>query len=342
MAHLEQFDPSHERQALERFDALAAGRPGGGPSRRRMRSNAATAQVARSSAAIAVRNVGLIAPLFTEDAEFVHHPLHTVHDRDEAVHIFRRVFESCDGAISFEPLAALGDSLALCHERITASSAIMENFDIGGFELEIFYLVEADEQARCRRAEFFAPDRLGDAIVRLYERHAELLPKGRVRDAAAATARTVAARLDPRPDLGRWTASTAPDVELVHHPGLVGHGSSRGRDAWSRVFRGVFETADAPECGSDEILALTPAALLVRFRVSGSDPRTGGGTWEQSYLMLLAFDPDGLVAREEYFPPDHAAEALARFDELVPSGTEAHVTAPEPPGIEDATTRLHG
>ncbi|MGH9670631.1 MAG: hypothetical protein ACRD3A_11035, partial [Terriglobales bacterium] len=54
-------------------------------------------------------------------------------------------------------------------------------------------LIEADAQGRHRRQEAFAADRLGDAVARLYERYADLLPDGPARARAAATARSVAA-----------------------------------------------------------------------------------------------------------------------------------------------------
>jgi hypothetical protein len=39
-------------------------------------------------------------------------------------------------------------------------------------------LSESDEHGRLRLSEVFATDHLGDAVARLYERHAALLPKG--------------------------------------------------------------------------------------------------------------------------------------------------------------------
>jgi len=56
---------------------------------------------------------------------------------------------------------------------------------------------------------------LGDAVVRLYERYAELLPDGPERTRAAATARSfsgIAAF-----EVGRWAAAVAPAIEVVDH-----------------------------------------------------------------------------------------------------------------------------
>src|SRR5262249_891491 len=126
------------------------------------------------------------------------------------------------------------------------------------------------------------------------------------------------------PDFDRWAAAVGPDVELVHHRGLVGQGSSRGRDAWLRVFRVVFDTQSDATNRTEDILALTPESCLVRWESSAIDRATGGGA-EQTYLMLAVFGPDGLMAHHEWFAPGHEDEALARFDELV---TEPAVVRP--------------
>src|SRR5262249_14863894 len=160
-----------------------------------------------------------------------------------------------------------------------------------------------------------------DAVARLYERYSELLPDGPARARAAATARSVAAFFGP-PDIDRYATAIGPDVEMVHHRGLVGQGSSRGRAAWLRVFRVILETAHQTT-GVEDILALTPQACLVRWKVSGTD-RVTGGAFETTYLMLAVFGPDGLMARQEWFAPGHEDEALARFDELVTEPAAVH------------------
>src|SRR5262249_6964012 len=152
-------------------------------------------------------------------------------------------------------------------------------------------LIEVDGEGRRARSEIFAANRLGDAVARLYERHAELLPDGPARDRAAATARSVATFFG-RPDFDRWATAVGPDVELVHHRGLVGQGSSRGRDAWLRVFRVCFETQADGTISTQDILGLTPEACLVRWENSGTD-RATGGAFETTYLHLFVFGPDG-------------------------------------------------
>jgi hypothetical protein len=65
----------------------------------------------------------------------------------------------------------------------------------------------------------------------------------------------------------------------------------------------------------DDIVALRPDALLVRWTNSGT-LRATGGTYERRLLLLWVFGPDGLVTYMEQFDADRDAEALARFDEL--------------------------
>ena len=104
----------------------------------------------------------------------------------------RRTSGSSSGS---EPLASLGDSLVLIRQ-VTAVAGLREAHlaDFGATEVDEISLVETDAAGRWIHVELFAPDRLGDAIARLYERHAEQLPEGSARARAAATA-----RMRPRP-----------------------------------------------------------------------------------------------------------------------------------------------
>src|SRR5262249_51490904 len=213
-------------------------------------------------------------------------------------------------------------SLALARQWVSASEARGRTWDVGPFESESVQLIEVDGEGRRARSEIFAANRLGDAVVRLYERYAELLPEGPARDRAAATARSVAAFFG-KPDFDRWATAVGPDVELVHHRGLVGQGSSRGRAAWLRVFRVSSEPQADSMNSTEDILGLTPDACLVRWRNWGTDGATGGA-FETTYLMLAVFGPDGLMVRNEYFAPDHEDEAVARFDELVTEPAAVH------------------
>src|SRR5262249_16554280 len=167
-------------------------------------------------------------------------------------------------------------------------------------------------------------DRLGDAVVRLYERYADLLPDGPARARAAATARSVAALPGPM-SLDRLSAIFGPDVEFVDHR-PVGLPSSRGREAYLRLLQSFLDLADDPANRVDDVLGLRPDACLLRVTNFGTD-RTSGGAFERPGHLLSLFDADGLVTHWEFFDPDHAAEALARFDELTAESATPRVAA---------------
>src|SRR5206468_5442842 len=135
-----------------------------------------------------------------------------------------------------------------------------------------------DAHGRRRRAELFATDRLGDAIVRLYERYAELLPDGPARARAVATARSAAA--STLYDLDRYAAAYAPDVEVVDHR-ILGTWSARGAEAALQNLRALLELTEDLSYRVDEILALRSNALLARQTNVGT-ARAGGGVFERA------------------------------------------------------------
>src|SRR5207244_2099120 len=173
------------------------------------------------------------------------------------------------------------------------------------------------ERGRCdgrrQRAELFAADRLGDAVARLYERYAELLPDGPACARAAAPARAVAAMLVSLDEESRASA-LASDVEFADHR-LLGFGSGRGAQYFLGGVRALLDTTDDLAQQIDDILGLRSDALLVRRTTAGTH-RAGGGAFEIQLIQLWVFGADGLLTREERFDADHDEEALARFDEL--------------------------
>src|SRR5262249_41281674 len=100
------------------------------PAPRRLRSNTATAHVTRLSAAIAARDADALPTLIADDSETVHQPTRSVYGRQGLLRLWRAQIEERDGAMVFQPLATLGDSLALCRQSITGSGATGEKFDI--------------------------------------------------------------------------------------------------------------------------------------------------------------------------------------------------------------------
>ncbi len=310
LTHRERFDAADALAAVARFDALAASPAG---PMRRVRPNAATANNARLEAAVAARDAEAIACIFADDAQTDHHPTGISYARDVSVARLRAILEARD-LVRHESIATLGDSLALCHDRTSYSALVEGDIDIGAVERDQVVLTEVDARGQRRRAEFFAEDRLGDAIARLYTRYAELLPDGSARDRAAATARSVARWLHPLDHAERFRGVLAPDVEFVDHRPL-GLGSGRGAESFQRGHRAQLELARDIALRVDDVLALEPAAFLLRTLTSGIDGASGGA-YERPLLLLGVFGRDGLVVRAEWFDPNADAEALARFDEV--------------------------
>src|SRR5262249_17475124 len=265
-------------------------------------------------AVIAARDVDALPMLFAEDEEVVEHTTGATYGRSGSLSFLRRQLVGTQGLTRrTEPLATLGDSLAVCRMSVSGSGAGGRTFDVGAFDMDNVCLFEVDPQGRRRRSEVYAAERLGDAVARLYERYAELLPDGPERARAAATARSVAIELGPF-DLDRHAKALSPAMECVDHRTL-GTWSARGAEAVLQHYRSLLEVADGVAMREDDILGLRSDALLVRRTHSGTD-RAGGGAYERHFLVLWIFGSDGLIARVEQFDADRDAEALARFHEL--------------------------
>src|SRR5262249_2912972 len=309
----------HEAEALARFDELLTGPVAVRPVRRSVRPNAATAHVARLDAAVASRDADAFHALFADAYEGVEYTTGATFDRDGALSMGRSLLRSQDPTCRNEPLAALGDRLALCRRLVSASGVAGRTFDVGAYEREEITLIEVDGQGRERRAEVFAADRLGDAIARLYERYADSLPDGPARARAAATARSVAQWLLGPHNAESYAPTLAPDIESVDRR-ILATWSAHGPAAVVRHTRSLLDLIAAYTARHDDIRAVRSDALIVRRTPSGID-RAGGGIWERPYLGLLVFGADGLVSRWEQFEVGDAAGALARFDELTADAT---------------------
>ena len=221
--------------------------------------------------------------------------------------------ESPDALLRFIPLATLGDSWGLVRREMSASGAVGGHFDVGAYEIVDVAVYGTDERGRLRHVEIFATERLGAAIVRLYERYAESLPDGPASTRARAIARSLAV-FDGPIEFDRIANAYAPSFEAVDRR-ILGTWSAQGREEALTHWRGQLGLADDSGGRYDEVLALEPGAILVHQSFWGSS-RTSGGVFEVVTLVLQVFDGDGLIARTELFEPDREAEALARFAAL--------------------------
>src|SRR5262249_19125335 len=114
------------------------------PVRRRVRANAATVNAARRDAAFAARDIDAIAALQADDIDGVHHPTGALYDRAQTLVLCRLVLQARDLTHHLEPLATLGDSLALGRMVVSASGTAAENFDVGAFTAEEIQFLEVD------------------------------------------------------------------------------------------------------------------------------------------------------------------------------------------------------
>jgi hypothetical protein len=322
LTNLELFDSDREAEALARFAELTDSQPRS--TRRRVRQNAATENAARVDAAVAMRDMDAFPKLFADAVESIHHPTGGTWDRVGALQIWNSQLKAQGLKHRSEPLATLGESIALCRRSVSASGAVSANMDVGPYERDDVAIVEVDADGRRCRVESFAPEHLSKAITRLYERYAAVLPQGPERQRIEGMARSVAAATGPF-DPDRYSATIAPNIECVDHR-ILGTFTSRGRDALSRAMGSWRAVADGIAISDDDVLALTTNGRVVQETLRGVD-RVGGGIYERPYIALCTYGSDGLMTHLELFDPDRKTEALTRFDELAPTPPPANTAS---------------
>jgi tetratricopeptide (TPR) repeat protein len=137
---------------------------------RRVRKNAATGNAARLEAVIAARDVVALEGVFADPFSMEDHQTGVAYDLSGELDTWRKVMRVRDLKYQQEPLATLGDSLALVRHGHSGVSG--GRLDAGAFEWEAINLVEVDDGGRRQRVELFSIHHLEDAILRLYERYA--------------------------------------------------------------------------------------------------------------------------------------------------------------------------
>jgi hypothetical protein len=314
LAQCEWFDPDRRAEALARFHDFTAVVAPPAPASRAMIANDATAFGARVDAAVALRDSDAMGALIAASAQIIDHKTGTTFDREERIAGLRALLIGAREPVSrHEPLAALGSSLALLRRTLAASGFGGEAPSPAAYRIEELCVVEADRQARCVWADLFAVDRLGDAIVRLYERHAEMLAEGPARTRAAAIARSVAIALGP-PDPDLLRPALALDVRYTDHRAL-GWGTAHGVVAFVRALSTLRDALPEAEAHTIEVLALRADALLVRRTVAG-ELNAGGDRYRRRPIVLWVFGANGRVTHWEQFDGEQREQAHARFGEL--------------------------
>jgi len=314
----EHFDVPRAADALARFEELTATvvplRGGTGEqegTRRLVRTNDATRAAMRVEVKATAQDLTALGEEFGNLSEIIEHStgavLHTAH-----LGAWRRMFSAREARIRVEPLAALGESLAIARSsmqiRGVAPPSSEEPFDVGDVSREEIVLVETNEAGKQTRLEFFAPEHLSEALVRLYARSAELEP-AITRERAEAVARAVAAVLAMN-DLGAVERCLAPDVAFADHRPL-GLGATRGAARYARGLRSMYDDARPVAPSTHDVLTANEWVLLCDRGVRGT-LNAGGGAFEIRSFMLWVFGADGRITHVEMFDHDQQGEALAR------------------------------
>jgi len=284
------------------------------PARLRVLASRATASAARFEAAVAARDAASLERAFSDPCVVVHHATGVTYGRREQLASWKSMFRAEHVTYRREVLATLGDSLELWRHWISVSGltdTAMQSFGLSDFE-EIV-IGEDDGNGRYRRFEIFPAHQLGQAIARLYERHAEILPDGPERVRAMRIARTAGVMLG-QPDLAATATVLAPDVEFSDLR-TVGFGTLHGAEPVLQTISAMMDLSRDDSARIDDVLVLEPDALVVRWTNRGTDVESGGA-FERNLCQLWTFDSAGLLSRWQQFEVEHDTAALARFDAL--------------------------
>src|SRR5262249_22864941 len=156
-------------EALARFDELTAERVPRRPVQRRVQPNTAAVTGTRLDAAGARRDGGAFAARLAAAGGGGDPTAGATYWPPGALASYRALMGARDPKFHCEPLATLGDCLALCGLSVSASGTGGRTVDVGPYEKEEVDLLEVDAEGRYRSSEVFASDHLGHAVVRLYE-----------------------------------------------------------------------------------------------------------------------------------------------------------------------------
>ncbi|HEY2775371.1 MAG TPA: adenylate/guanylate cyclase domain-containing protein [Candidatus Binatia bacterium] len=309
----ELFEAECEAEARARFDEITTGWPPRAV-RRRVRPNAATVATDRISAVVERRDASGLDHLVHDSFVEIDHPTGSTYGKAEATASIVRLLRSDDVSYNVEPLAILGP-LMLGRRRIHASGAHGQRFDVGEYENHTILVAEVDENGIVVRHEVFAPDRLGQAITRLYELYAEREPEGPERSRALGIARS--AIFGGPIDLDHMEASLAPSSTNVDHR-VFSTWSAQNREEFMQHWRQQAVLTTGFSARTDDVLALEPDTALIRSTYFGTS-RQSGGAFENPLCLLFEFGADGIISSCNTFEAEQEVEALAHFDEMIRS-----------------------
>ncbi len=345
VAAIDCYEAEREADALARFDELTADsserHATDRPSRRTVRANAATRISEGFLRTINARDAAALEDLLAEDLR-VRAPPDGASYAGARVHghVARRLQGEAPrvrAGGAREPRRSHGGTPPPCHCRRCAR--LQRWRTSGGRSSTRSSCVEADAFGKCRRMDLYAPEKLGDAIVRLYEGYAAGLPQGAARTRAAGIAASMMT-YNGAIDLDRVAAVTDPSSSNVDHR-VFGTWTMAGADEVLRHYRQQLELAPDFSARSDDVLALAPDAVLLRMTFYGT-ARDSGGAFENPLLQLWTFGADGRVLHTESFEIGQESEALARFDALAGGPREGDARpSPADRGFSNAASRLN-
>lgn len=305
------------------------------PQASRVRPNALTALLARADAAIGARDMAAVAALSSADYTETDHRLGVTYGYDEMLETTRRFARLDDAEFHQQPIATLGESLAVVRRRWGGSSRGGHRFDVGVFENEAVSVLEADGRGLLCRQEVFSPDHLSKALSCLYRWHSESLPEGPARDRAAATSRAVGALIGAF-EAERVAAACSPDVE-VHDHRRVGFGVLKGPEAVGAAVQALVDLSETIEVHIHDVLALTDDVLVMLGASTGTT--NSSGNFERPACELWFFAADGRIARWERFDAEDSDKALARLDEATSGVRSEHHAEVGTPAQASAQSR---
>jgi ketosteroid isomerase-like protein len=344
VAAIDCYEAEREADALARFDELTADsserHATDRPSRRAVRANAATRISEGFARTIAARDVAALEGLLAEDLQFEHWPTGASYTGREFMATWRGAFKAKHLEFELEVIASLGDFMAVHRHHVTVEGVRDSAMaDFGRAELDEIVVVEADAFGKCRRMDLYAPEKLGDGIVRLYEGYAAGLPQGAARTRSSGIAASMMT-YNGAIDLDRVAAVTDPSSSNVDHR-VFGTWTMAGADEVLRHYRQQLELAPDFSARSDDVLALAPDAVLLRMTFYGT-ARDSGGPFENPLLQLWTFGADGRVLHTESFEIGQESEALARFDALAGGPREGDARpSPTDRAFSNAASRLN-
>jgi class 3 adenylate cyclase/ketosteroid isomerase-like protein/tetratricopeptide (TPR) repeat protein len=297
---LEYFDMEQLDEALARYDELVVA------TQQDPFANLATQNLDQFGMAWAAHDWDSVVATFAPDVEAIDRRRFAADDAygAEAVERFRALFELTKSTWRREVIATRGNRLAL-----VASTFEFRDGASGSAEAEMLAVMEVDNAGLRTASVAFGGEDLDAAGAELDDRYAAMLDEP---DRAAWLATAASRAPYDTGDLEAVIERYSSDAVIVDHR-LMGFGEL-DRDGWLDYMRAL--KASAPDSCSriDHVLELSAMGCLHVHRIVGS---VDGGTFERPALRVVAFTPDGHVARADFYDIDRLDDARARYAELI-------------------------